>query len=450
MFDWRATTAFERFLYRCDPGGPSMTFRIEVGFDHPVCPERMQNAIAQTAAHHPILFCRLTQNQHHWIWEPCPMNPNEWFGDSDSLDVLPAIDPMTSAGFRFSQGRGDGDVQRLAFDFHHASVDGIAAAKWTAGVLRCYHDENPIDGGGEHRAKDDIVHGQLRQRHKMPVPDNGPPIGLVEGLRNLWSTIRGKSIRFAPLTARQSDPAEQTAEPADAHREDDHVVSLNLPPHLSQRSREFVAESKIPLNDVAVAATFRMLADDPALRHQHGRLMINNPVNLRTVRQRRFSACNYTGLAFLRRHGQQVRRHDLLSGLHREMNYVRQRCVAAEFLRGLEAVDPHPSALRYIQRRRWFDATASMTCLSSVRIGRRHGAQPSDQGWQFGDNTLRSIRIVPPRPAGSSLALSLNDSLGRLCLTARSDPTALSLTETQDGLQRWVNHFSELMLPSGR
>ncbi len=430
--DWRQTTAMERFLWQTDPGGSSIVYRVEVVVGRPMDEARLSAAIAEVARMQPLLFSRLVPHESGIVWEPIRA-PHE-FSSEDvpvtraELGRIAAIDLTKQVGLQVGLRDQPGGGQVLTLDYHHAAVDGQAGARCLGQILRCYGDQTRVRNFETFRRGSP----KLSLRHSFPLPDDGRPIGTREGLRNLWVTIRGRSIRFSDSLV--AAPVGQ-----------DTILTAVLSAEQSAVARLAIAGMPQPVNDIALAATFRCLAEDECLSDQAGRFMVMNPVDLRTMIHRDMPGVNMTGFAFPRRRRREIVRPEFADELFQELNYVRSRKVGAEFLRGIEAVQSRSRVLNFILARRWFDPAASLTCVTNLKPGRRFGCVKTDAGWRVGDHEIVAIRLTPPRPRGTALALALTESLGRYSLTMRGDPSIFTFPTMADRARNWFAKFGDLI-----
>ena len=184
----------------------------------------------------------------------------------------------------------------------------------------------------------------------------------------------------------------------------------------------------MPVNDFAIAISLHAIAKcTDSASGQYVSIM--NPVQTRHWNQR-YSTRNHVGFAFVRR------RHDQLSCLDEtlvsvndQMNYVRSGGVANELASGIEFAEKIPGGLFWIERLGWFVPTASVTCLSSLKLGRRTGLTPEPrqpdqaaqkvQTYRAGDAIVEEVEIFGPIQSGGQLSITMWDAGKGLTLSLR-------------------------------
>lgn len=430
------TTAWERYLWRTSSNNRSMTFRVIVEFDGRVDEDQLMQAIDDSANQHPLLNARLDDSGEAIRWQAL-RSPQRKFRMSNGS--------MTRFDLRHQVGMAAGvtnlrdNQSRATFDFQHTCVDGQAAARVVADGFR--RATKRRDGETNDRSK--LTTAGLDDRDRYDDSTGHPPIKVREGARNLWSTIRGRTYRM-------DSPSKNANASADC--DDDLVCIGTLSTDQSKLAHDSIKSAKLVDNDVALAATFRSLFGQPDSfsKTKAGRrdwITVMNTIDLRSVADRKRTACNRTGLAYARRRRKQVSSPDFVSSLCDEMSYIRERGVGAEFLRGLELAGRSDRLLRWIERRRWFDPTASLTCLTNLRPGARFGFKRGDDGWHFGDSRYVGWIAVPPRPVGCALAIALVKSGDCFRVMMRGARGCFTTAGLQSLASNWFDSFLDVAQP---
>jgi hypothetical protein len=279
--------------------------------------------------------------------------------------------------------------------YHHACTDGQGAARF---FLRDVSNAYASLLKGETPALGLDVN-LLENRGLSTTPVGQPPIGFGEGLRNLWVTIRGKTARFKKF-----------AECGEPTSYGNVVVEVQLEKSLTLRMRELLRERQLALNDVALAAAFLMLANADLDTDPRCYLSILNPVDLRTWADRRLPCANRVGFAYVRRRVTDwTDTRSLVESVSQQMGYVRKRGVAAELMKGIEFVERYPGVLSLVEKSPRFIPTATLTCMSNMTLGRRHGLALDEAGWKLGDAYVRRVSGTVPLPPGVPLAIVVGD-----------------------------------------
>ncbi len=385
-----------------------MTFSTTFDFLGNVDVDVFEQAVRTVIADHPLLGCVFESSPSGLVWRS--VSTSNVFRHRREMRLpgrhptpIEPLDLSAASGVRVELISTDDGRWRVDAHYHHGCVDGQGAMRFLRDVFVVY--AAIIDG---HSFALRVSSEGLQDRGLFAVPPGERPIGIVEGMRNLWTTVRGKNARFPPM------------EDGDANGlAGSHVVELMVDSGLDAKARA-LAERGYTLNDLALAATFLVLAGTELCSQEDRYLSILNPVDLRSWGDRRLPAANRIGLAFLRRrHSNCCSARELLESVTNQMKYVRRRGVAAELMKGVSLVENVPGLLAFIERTKRFVPTATLTSMTNLRLGRRYGMTQDEQGWRLGGALVENSSGFAPLPAGVPLAIAIIDCVGPLSITMR-------------------------------
>jgi NRPS condensation-like uncharacterized protein len=414
---------FERYLRKSDLSGAGLMFATEIDFDGAIDAEILSQAVRITLVHHPLMASIVDASGEVPMWRAAAVDDVFRHQRAPSLSAafgepIDRIDVTRSPGVCVQLTSTDDGCSRIAVYCHHICADGQGVSHFLRHICSAYAallqgrptvfnvDPERLGNRGDYS---DARYSQ---------------IGTAEGLRNLWITIRGRTARFQELAPTVPDRALGSV-----------IVESELDSALSAQIRNYLCERQYVLNDFSLAAGLLMLAQvDPPLR-PGGYLSMLNPVDLRTWADRRLSAANRVGFAFVRRRtADWASAGELAESVTQQMCYVRQRGVGAEIIKGFGLAEQIPGCFRLVERSGRFHTTASLTCMSNLSVGRRHGLVRQDDHWKLGGAWLRRISAAAPLTPGVPLAITVVASGEKLSVTMRG----CSRYFTTEMLQRLV------------
>jgi hypothetical protein len=258
----------------------------------------------------------------------------------------------------------------------------------------------------------------LTHRGYFETPPGEPSIGIREGLRNLWVTIKGRNHRIQPIRHLGELNHSDSVQGNSVQKE--LVAQFILDSKQASFIDLFLVRSKHVMNDVMMAATFLMLNQCSPSGTSDQYFNILNPVDLRTWADRRSPASNRVGFAYIRRRAADwATPVDLLASVAQQLRYVRKRGVAAELMRGVELVEKIPFAVNRIERSGRFTPSATLTCVSNLQLGRRHGVKLEAGKWMLDGANVDRVACIAPLPPGVPLAITVTGANGNVTITMR-------------------------------
>ncbi len=427
---WRQLTALERFLLRCDRNGGEMVFRVNLHFDGLLDAQRLQRAVDEALKLHPLL-CSRVGNGTHWFSLDDGTTLETEHGQamphpSERALVKRCIE--SEAGIAVHLATSSDRQSLLGFDFHHVCTDGQGGGQFARDVLKAYAGSPSSRDASQ--AEADL--SKLVQRGAPLRRQSVQPLTPREKLRDLMVTIRGRNVRWS-----SRETAAQTSPPLLATTFLSAAETLSI--HDSVRRRGYT------LNDVALAASIIAIAKMNAKSKPNEYVSIMNPVSLRGWEDRRMSAANRFGFAFVRRRVRDLAHpHALLDSVVDQMRYVRDRYVSAELMEGVKIAETVPGMLSAIERSGRFVATANFTCMSNSYPGRRVGFRQNGGVWTIDGAPLTKVSGYGPLPPKVPLSLALCDAGAIISLNVRGRLGMLSNQHVQHCVDGWRDAILEL------
>lgn len=430
---WRILTPVERFVLRSDDGQGAMVFGIEADFDGAIDPERFRKCFFHILRSQPMLQCIAVQTDSGMQWQDVSAEGTFEHIVCDRLPEhreLAAIDLSQRPGVLMQLLSASDGHSRMRMFYHHGAIDGQGSITFTTQVTRCYanHLEEDFDSPLVGRTD------RIAKRYQYSPPKGESPVGLWEGLRNLWVTVKGRTARLAPQMD-QSLAAQQAVK----SQADTVVIERQITGENLQGLYQLTRNHQWALNDLMVGITMKTLARSPQVDHRGRYLSILNPVDLREWDDRRAPAYNRFGIAYIRRRptsfdGPET---DWMTSIEEQLSYVRKRGVGAEWCKGLALLDMVPGLKRVIDRTGAFHPTASVTCLSNLLLGRRYGLVSDGQRWRLDGAAIYRMSAYAPLPTTLPLAFAMVNTGDKIWLTLRYRCAYLETGEAASMMDLW-------------
>lgn len=408
------TSVIERYLSRTGHG-TGMVFAFSVRFTGSIDHGKLQDAWQLTAQQNPRIYYRLSGSGSQQTWQKTAFDPSLFLVEQteveDLLTYVPSVDVRAGAGAKLVLHE-DQVGSRVLFLFHHAACDGVGAARIAYNTFKNFSGirNRPVRSQSP-RTSDP---GESAPQEASTKPGGLPAVS------NLWPTVRGRNVRLRkhqkPLCSIHHS-GDITSDAASVSEISKDTFKLTLSSEITSRARDRLQTLAIPINDLGVALTARAIA---AVTQGSPRRYINvmNPVQTRTWQQRR-STENHIGFAYIRRRHDELEDFgDSLSNIAEQLRYVREHGISHELAIGLSIAEKLPGCVGLIEKTGLFVPTASLTCMSSIKIGKRSGANPASasdrntttNSYIVGDATVEDLEIVGPIQRGGQLSITIWDS----------------------------------------
>ncbi|TWT49656.1 hypothetical protein Pla22_48540 [Rubripirellula amarantea] len=431
------STVVERYFARpCH--GSGMVFDGAVSVEGEIDLERLTQSWHLVVQFQPRLFARLSGKGTKQKWNLRPFSADEWKieianGSAYNRDQLIAsIAPRQGIAGRLviHQVETSECVSRLHFFFHHSAIDGVGAIRIVTAVLRQYQSESL--GSPTKRIANDADTDETSKQSDRPSDSNANAavkrrLISLPNPRNAWVTIRGHNAMLDRhshdrLPSLESDHLQRSL--VESHGP---FVRTTLGQHTSSRLRQHLRRKSVTLNDFSVAITLKALSQ--IISPRWGRyLCVMNPVQTRTWKQRR-ETNNHVGFAFVRRRHEELESVDhCVEGVQKQLTYVREHGIAHELADGMKILESIPLGFPTVEKLRWFLPTASVTCLSNLKFGRRLGLEsrtsdlsPHDQKKThfIGNAKLKDIEFLAPMQSNGQLAITIWETSDSVSLSWR-------------------------------
>ena len=420
--DLGGVTTTERFFRQWDRPGQPLAIRVRMHLSGAASArfqrDHLAAAFAAAVNRHPMLQATLVDGN----WQPAEP-PILQFDRPPALPQLSlATEPGLSAVARETATATE-SAATIDIDFHHVATDGQGARQF---LLDWFADYTARCEGRDAKLVR-LEPERLADRGTLTNPPGVAPPSLGEGLSNLWTTVRGRTVRLPRST--------ETRRIGLQHAE--LLLSADETAAVRQRMRT----DSVTANDLGVALTLAVCAE--LMVSRRGWLTIANPVDLRKPSDRRLPACNRLGFAFVRRPVAAVAAatlDKLLPAVQEQMRYVKDGYIGAEFIRGLDLVQPL-GLVGLMRRAGWFVPTAQFTCLGDTTRGTRHGfTRETDGSLRFGDFRLDAISGFAPLGPGVPLSFGQCETAARMTFTAVTDGIDAddALARLRQHLDHWV------------
>jgi hypothetical protein len=430
-------TPLERFLVQCDTNQSSMVIRVVMRFTGECHSETMIDTFRTAVQRHPMLSCRLSGHRFrpHWVaGTPENVVTQRVSGSvfaSDSGPFEKRIDLTRSGGLQIEIQFMDDGV-KVIVDAHHAVTDGNGLRQVVTEWLHLYHCK--INGLLPKLSVVDWA--RLPKRDQFPQPATAAPISLKEAIRNMISTVRGRTARWVSGIPNRSTIDSYCAE---------HILSESEVEDVQKR----LSAWKVTLNELMIVACMNAFAKLAPGGSHSDRVTILNPTDLRLPSDRSMPATNRFGFAFLRRVRSDC--HDpagLLKGIHDEMNYIRKSYVGVEFIKGLKSASRIPGGVDFFRRLGLFIPTLQWTCLGDVTRGGKRLLTLKEGVLYCGGLRLESTTGFAPYAENVPLSVASCEAGKRIALTVRSSTTVITPEQTGEFLRLLVNQICSLDLPN--
>lgn len=417
-------TPLELFLLQSASPQAPMVIQVVLRLTGVCQPDLYVKTLQRSIERHSLLSCRIKMINRKWCWVSGPPEPVEVSRRPGSVFELESgprsksIDLTTSAGLHVSIAVLNDGV-KVYMDLHHAVSDGNGMRQVITDWFHLYHCEVT----GTPSKLSEIDPGRLEQRHLFPQPKAIAPISTKQAMINFWSTIRGRTARWACSMRKNKQSLNDTHS---------HCVEIILSDNQSEQLRDRLAAWQVKLNELVMVcsmSTFAQLA--PAGPPNH-RVTVLNPIDLRLPSDRALPAANRFGIAFIRRQRHEcLKPASILRGIHDEMSWVRANYIGVDFIKGLATAAKMPGGINFFRRIGLFIPSMQWTCLGDVSRGGKRLVPWIDGMPTSGGLQLATASGFAPCSENVPVSIATCEANKKVTVTVRSSPRFLTMDQTQ-------------------
>jgi len=433
-------TPLELFLLQSATPQAPMVIQVVLRLTGDCQPDLYVKTLQRSIERHPLLSCRIKMISRQWCWVSGPpeavevsRRPGSVF-ESETGPRSKSIDLTTSAGLHVSIAILDDGV-KVYMDLHHAVSDGNGMRQVITDWFHLYHCEVT----GTPSKLSEIDPGRLDQRHLFPQPKAIAPISTKQAMINFWSTIRGRTARWASSTRKNRQSQNGTHS---------HCVEIILSDDQGEQLRDRLAAWRVKLNElvmVSAMSTFAQLAPAGVANHH---VTVLNPIDLRLPSDRALPAANRFGIAFMRRQRHEcLKPASILRGIHDEMSWVRANYVGVDFIKGLATAAKIPGGINFFRRMGLFIPSMQWTCLGDVSRGGKRLVPWIDGMPTSGGLQLATASGFAPCSEHVPVSIATCEANKKVTVTVRSSPRFLTMDQTQRFAAMLVEKLCSFELP---
>ena len=437
---------FERYMLLDDRPDYPMVFALRLRLSGEINRPIFDSCFGEVLSHHPLLCALVNRSSRRGpVWELAEeLRPAIDWGPLGAAVESPrgdGIDLNSEVGLRAWVRQGDGEAE-VTLQFHHSCCDGGGSLRFMGHLLAAYGIRTSSAGQGPSPWPVDPA--CLLGRERFVADDDvnkgkgSRPRAILAGLRD---TARWLGRRPAPLCP-------------DASATENHVP----PPLFMETLRHVFEESETKaliqaasrlqatVNDLLlrdIFLTLRQWNAEQSPESRDGWLRIASPFKLKTRDDARMSAANGVGYNFItRRESECVEGADFLQGIVRENDPATRYRRGTSFLRGFRLMEHIPGAIPLFMGTKRCFATTVLSNLGN--LGRYFGTIfPCESGKIVAGNlVLEDVYGTPPVRPNTHAAFAVGTYGGRLWISVRRDPKALTADGVRHLLGMYVNRLT--------
>jgi hypothetical protein len=428
---------FERLMYFLDQPEHPNCLGIRLRFSGAIVREAALAAAGSTFERHPGFQVTVDPQRVEFVDRAGPFRNFRWV-DVPSLDQAPSLVPSDihregGGIFWFVAAENECEVTLIG---HHALTDGIGGLQVISEWLLEY---DRIIGGKKSRLPK-LEPQRLTRRgnldllrwkflKKLPFQ----PIALFGASKFLYR-------RFAPLIADSANASPDS--PLETYP---NILTQKLTAENTKRLGDYTIEQGCAVNDLLVSALFRAIAQwrgDHAQGSPRDWIRLLIPMSIRTIADRRLTACNRVSMVQIDRQPQQMDDwHRLLSNVARELRVIRQWQLDRTMLVALHAVSIIPGQLRRMARRSPRRATSLLTNLGDP-FGRLDLAK-DPSGISVGNLKCTGVEMIAPMLRGTPVTIAVAEFLGELTICMNYDPRIISREMAKTLLDAYLREIDQ-------
>jgi hypothetical protein len=433
-------TPLELFLLQSATPQAPMVIQVVLRLTGECQPDLYVKTLQQSIERHPLLTSRIKMIDRQWCWvsgPPDPVTVSRRSGsvfESETGSRSKSIDLTISPGLQTSIVILDDGV-KVYLDVHHAASDGNGLRQVITDWFHLYHCE--VTGTSSRLSK--IEPDRLEQRHIFRQPTAVAPISTKQALINFWSTIRGRTARWATSTRKNSQSLKDTHS---------HCVEIILSDDQGAQLRDRLAAWQVKLNELVMVCSMSTFAQHAPAGPANHHVTVLNPIDLRLPSDRSLPATNRFGIAFMRRSRQEcLKPASILQGIHKEMSWVRANCIGVEFIKGLATAAKIPGGINFFRRMGLFIPSMQWTCLGDVSRGGKRLVPWVDGMPTSGGLQLATASGFAPFSEDVPISIATCEANKKVTVTVRTSPRFLTMDQTRQFITTLVDELCNFDLP---
>jgi hypothetical protein len=452
----------ERYLMADDrhrPAGRGMTFPVYFCFLGQVNLDLWRTSVIAALHRHPILQCRCSRGwQPAWVNSGTPEEVCRTASHHAMRNRSGRIDPASGPPFSWTVHNHPSGCTVL-FQFHHAAVDGVGALQFVGDCFHRYHQYTAEIAAPPLSPLNPTLLSNRDHLHEDKPRGTEPPQEQVS--LSIPAELKRFFLRRISSLATDLTPDEvgdkTTADPGNAVQADSVVpfvadlFSVEIDAANASRIREAALAAGGTVNDLAMRDLLLTLRDHNERRGKSERwYRLTMPANLRGRADRKLSACNKIGYAFIDRDLKSITdSSDLLAGLIWENNSVRNQRLSGEFLGVLAKIVRVPGLMRLLTSNRLRASSAVFSNIGDP-IRRFHWRPPSVDGKiRIGNLQLISMAAAPPIRPGTPASFLLHQLNGCIHLNVLVDRQVIGPAAAKRLLDAWRDRLCSTTDRSG-
>ncbi len=441
--------AFEEYMLRDDRPKYPMGIVARLRFRGRLDRQAAQSALLQVVANHPLLRAKVQRSPGERLeWAPAEdqLPAIQWL-DGPPHDRLPSMRPIdlySGPGLRV-WAAAESEPSWLLLQIHHAVCDGKAVLQVAEDFLRSYAFSVDRKGGRAEPAPCDAealsrrgTFGLTFWKYLRMLPAQ------LRGLSRVWKFFVQRPVPILKRIATiGSELPSGFPEVKAARLEAGELDELSAA----------AARASVTLNDWLLRDFFVAINDFRG-RHQATNpgewLRVSVPINLRRETDRRMPAANLVSMVFLDRTSNQIAKfHDLLRGIHEEMDSIRRGQHGLIFIVALWIVRSLPGGLAKWVNRNCCEAT----CVLS-NLGRTMADSPlprnSEKKIVAGNVVLDGIDFYTPVRDGTAVSVALIYYAGGLQLCMQYDGRYITSAQSDDLMATYLRRIRASISGAGQ
>ncbi len=307
----------------------------------------------------------------------------------------------------------------LSFQFHHAAIDAVAAARFLGDVLSYYDDQATLDTRLTPQHSEQIVtRGSFQltpaQRRRRALKD------LARAL--LFFRKFPKEL----VTRRGTKAFDDERYPA--------AVTRLLPPNELMALKNGAGKSRATVNDVMLRDLFLTVDDWNRAHGKREPVRLAMAINMRRGTDDKIPAANVVSMCFLDRTPSEFEDPTrLLRGIVRETTHIKAHFLGHALILVARLFGKVKGGMRWLMTPRLAWRCSATAVLSNLGEPLKGSRLPSNARGEIlaGDLTLTHVELLSPVRPGTALAVGVVTYAGSTSLTFHYDHTRIDAAEAE-------------------